>query len=310
MSAVLLSIPSPPPSWSSFSVGPLTIHLYALCIVAGIVVATWLTERRWVARGGLPGQVLDVVLWAVPFGIVGARLYHVFSSPDAYFGPQGEPIRALYIWNGGLGIWGGVALGAVGAWIGCRRAGMKLAPFADAVAPGLLIAQGIGRLGNYVNQELFGAPTSLPWGLEIDPRFRPDGFAGEETFHPTFLYEMLWVFAAAALLMWWDARTRQGHGRVFWGYVVLYTLGRVWIEALRIDPAERVLGLRLNVWTSVLLFAVGVVGMVLSRRGREDEVLTSAGVAAREELAGTTEPTGETVTTDTSATTDTTADGR
>lgn len=286
MIPVLLSIPSPPASWSSFSVGPLTIHLYALCIVAGIVVATWLTERRWVARGGLPGQVLDVVLWAVPFGIVGARLYHVFSSPDAYFGPQGEPIRALYIWNGGLGIWGGVALGAVGAWIGCRRAGMRLAPFADAVAPGLLIAQGIGRLGNYVNQELFGAPTTLPWGLEIDPQFRPDGFGAEATFHPTFLYEMLWVFAAAALLVWWDRRTRQGHGRVFWAYVALYTLGRVWIEALRIDPAEQVLGLRLNVWTSVLIFAVGVVGLVLARKGREDEVLTPAGVAARHELEG------------------------
>ncbi len=284
MNGVLLSIPSPPPSWSSFSVGPLTIHLYALCIVAGIVAATWMTERRWVARGGLPGQVLDVVLWMVPFGIVGARLYHVFSSPDAYFGEDGELVRVLYIWNGGLGIWGGVALGAVGAWIGCRRSGMKLAPFTDAVAPGLLVAQGIGRLGNYVNQELFGAPTTLPWGLEIDPRFRPEGFAAEETFHPTFLYEMLWVFAAAALLLWWDRRTRQGHGRVFWGYVALYTLGRVWIEALRIDPAEQVLGLRLNVWTSVLLFAVGLVGLVLSRRGREDEVLTPAGVAARRAL--------------------------
>ena len=284
--AVLASIPSPPLSWQSFSLGPLTLHVYALCIIAGIVVATAITERRWVARGGLSGQVLDVVLWMVPFGIVGGRLYHVVSSPEAYFGADGDPIRALYVWNGGLGIWGAVAFGALGAWIGCRRAGMRFAPFADAVAPGLLVAQGIGRLGNWFNQELFGRPTSLPWGLRIDPAFRPAGFETETTFQPTFLYEMLWVFAAAAVLVWWDRRTRQGHGRVFWGYVVLYTLGRVWIETLRIDPAEQVLGLRLNVWTSLAVLALGLVGLTVARRGRESQVLTDAALAAAREDAG------------------------
>lgn len=280
MSPVLASIPSPPVSWQSFSVGPLKVNAYALCIIAGIAVASVIAERRWVARGGRSGQVLDVVLWMVPFGIVGARLYHVLSSPEAYFGPDGDPVKALYIWNGGLGIWGAVAFGAVGAWIGCRRAGMRLAPFVDAVAPALLVAQGIGRLGNWFNQELFGRPTSLPWGLRIDEQFRPEGFAGSSTFQPTFLYEMLWVLAAAAVLVWWDRRTRQGHGRVFWGYVVLYTLGRVWIETLRIDPAEQVLGLRLNVWTSLAVLALGLVGLAVSRRGRESQVLTDAALAA------------------------------
>ena len=284
--AVLASIPSPPASWQAFSLGPLTIHVYALCIIAGIVAATAITERRWVARGGMSGQVLDVVLWMVPFGIVGGRLYHVLSSPEAYFGADGDPVRALYVWNGGLGIWGAVALGAVGAWIGCRRAGMRFAPFVDAVAPGLLVAQGIGRLGNWFNQELFGRPTSLPWGLRIDPAFRPAGFETESTFQPTFLYEMLWVLAAAAVLVWWDRRTRQGHGRVFWGYVVLYTLGRVWIETLRIDPAEQVLGLRLNVWTSLAVLALGLVGLAVARRGRESQVLTDAALADAADAGG------------------------
>jgi prolipoprotein diacylglyceryl transferase len=272
--SVLAAIPSPDPSWMSFGIGPLTIHTYALCIIAGIVAATAIAERRWIARGGLPGQVLDVIVWAVPFGIVGARIYHVVSSPEAYFGAGGDPVRALYIWEGGLGIWGAVALGALGAWIGCRRHGIRLAPFADAVAPGLIVAQAIGRLGNWFNQELFGRPTDLPWGLRIDEAYRPSGFASSETFHPTFLYELLWCLASAAVLVLWDRRTRQGHGRVFWGYVVLYTLGRVWIEALRIDPAEDVLGLRLNIWTSLAVCAVGLIGLTVARRGRETEVLT------------------------------------
>ena len=278
-------IPSPSPSIAAVELGPFTLHAYALCIIAGIVAATWITERRWTARGGVPGQVLDVVLWAVPFGIVGGRLYHVVSSPDAYFGEDGEPLRALRVWEGGLGIWGAIALGAVGAWIGCRRAGLRFAPFMDAVAPGLLVAQAIGRFGNWFNQELFGRPTDLPWGLRIDEEFRPDGFTGSETFHPTFLYEALWCLAAAAVLVAWDRRTRQGHGRVFWGYVVLYTLGRVWIETLRIDPAEQVLGLRLNVWTSLLILSLGLVALTVARRGREAEVLTEAGRARALEAA-------------------------
>ncbi len=272
MSALLLpaSIPSPPQG--VWHLGPFPLRAYALFILIGIAVAIWLGNRRWVARGGPDGVVTDVAVWAVPFGVVGGRLYHVISSPDAYFGPGGDPARALRIWEGGLGIWGAVALGAVGAWIGCRRRGVRLSTFADAVAPGILIAQAIGRLGNWFNQELFGAPTTLPWGLRIAPEFRPAGYEHVATFHPTFLYELLWNLAGAALLLWLDRRFRLGFGRVFWAYVVVYTLGRLWIEALRIDQAEHVLGLRLNIWTSVLVCLFGAVMFVRSARrhpGRE-----------------------------------------
>jgi prolipoprotein diacylglyceryl transferase len=254
------------------------VRAYALAILAGIAAALWLTTRRWIARGGGDDTVLEIAFWAVPFGIVGGRIYHVISSPDAYFGPDGEPIRALYIWEGGLGIWGAIAFGAVGAWIGCRRQGVRLAPFADALAPGLLVAQAIGRLGNWFNQELFGGPTTLPWGLEIDrssPTF-PAGYDAGTLFHPTFLYEMLWNLAGAALLIWLDRRLRLGHGRVFWLYVLYYTVGRLWIEMLRIDPAEQVLGLRLNVWTSLIVGLTALIFfVVLGRRhpGRESTLL-------------------------------------
>jgi len=297
ITTVLAGIPSP--SQGVWYLGPLPIRAYALCILAGIVAAVWIGDRRWRARGGPPGAVADVAVWAVPFGVVGGRIYHVVSSPDAYFGPGGDPVSALYIWQGGLGIWGAIALGAVGAAIGCRRAGLSLAVFADSVAPGVLVAQAIGRLGNYFNQELFGGPTDLPWGLEIDPAFRPVGLEDVATFHPTFLYELLWNLAAAALLVYLDRRFRLGHGRVFWGYVVLYTLGRGWIEALRVDPAEQVLGLRLNIWTSVLVCLLGIVGFVVSARrhpGRESPDQVAASVAASEgpaEDAGGDHPGGE-----------------
>ena len=263
-SGLLQVIPSP--SQGVWHLGPFPVRAYALWILLGIVIAIWLGERRMVARGGPRGSVADVAIWAVPFGIVGGRVYHVVSSPDAYFGPDGDPARALRIWEGGLGIWGAIALGAVGAAIGCRRKGLRLSTFADAVAPGVLLAQAVGRLGNWFNQELFGRPTDLPWALAIDPQYRPEGYAGFATFHPTFLYELLWNVAAALVLLWLDRRYRLGHGRVFWAYVGLYTLGRVWIEAVRIDDAERVLGLRLNIWTSIVLFAVAAAFFVLSAR--------------------------------------------
>lgn len=276
LSAVLpAAIPSPPES--VWYLGPVPLRAYALAILAGIVAAVLLTQRRWAARGGDPETVLEISYWAVPFGIVGGRIYHVFSSPDAYFGADGNPVKAFAIWEGGLGIWGAVALGAVGAYIGCRRQQVSFAVFADAVAPGLLVAQAIGRLGNWFNQELFGSPTDLPWGLRIDPASPtfPDGLPADTLFHPTFLYEMVWNLAAAAVLIWADRRFRLGHGRVFLLYVVLYTAGRVWIEALRIDPAETVLGLRLNVWTSILVGAAALVAfIVVGRRhpGRETTV--------------------------------------
>jgi prolipoprotein diacylglyceryl transferase len=273
--ALPAAIPSPPES--VWYLGPVPLRAYALAILAGIVAAVWLTQRRWAARGGDPETVLEISYWAVPFGIVGGRIYHVLSSPDAYFGADGNPAKAFAIWEGGLGIWGAIALGAVGAYIGCRRQGVSFAMFADAVAPGLLVAQAIGRLGNWFNQELFGAPTDLPWGLRIDPASPtfPDGLPADTLFHPTFLYEMVWNLAAAAVLIWADRRFRLGHGRVFWLYVVLYTAGRVWIEALRIDPAETVLGLRLNVWTSILVGCGALVAFVVVGRrhpGRETTV--------------------------------------
>ncbi|WP_402465875.1 prolipoprotein diacylglyceryl transferase [Isoptericola aurantiacus] len=279
--AGLLATSIPSPSQGVWHLGPVPIRAYALAILAGIVVAVWMTMRRWKARGGDPDDVLEIAFWAVPFGIVGGRLYHVISTPEPYWGENGDPVQALYIWQGGLGIWGAVALGAVGAWIGCRRMGVRLSTFADALAPGLLVAQAIGRLGNWFNQELFGSPTELPWGLEIDAAYLPVDpatgvqYAEGTLFHPTFLYESLWNLAAAALLIWLDRRYRLGHGRVFWAYVALYTLGRVWIEMLRIDTAETVLGLRLNVWTSIVVGLGALVAFVVIGRlrpGREDGV--------------------------------------
>jgi prolipoprotein diacylglyceryl transferase len=264
------SIPSP--SEGVWHLGPLPLRAYALCIIAGIVVAVWLGERRWVARGGRAGDVTEVATWMVPFGIIGGRIYHVITSPDAYFGDGGQPVHALFIWKGGLGIWGAVALGGVGAWLGCRRRGIPLPAFADALAPGIVLAQAIGRLGNYFNQELFGRATDLPWALAIDPAHRPQGSLGQATYHPTFLYELVWDVGVAALVIWADRRFRLGHGRAFALYVAAYTVGRGWIESLRVDPAHSFLGLRLNDWTSLLVFLGAVVYFVVSARlrpGRE-----------------------------------------
>nr|WP_029069628.1 prolipoprotein diacylglyceryl transferase [Jonesia quinghaiensis] len=264
MNTVLMSIPSP--SESVWYLGPLPLRAYALAILAGIFVALWLTVRRIGPRGGTAEQVYDVTMWAVPFGIVGGRLYHVISSPRAYFGEGGEPIRALYIWEGGLGIWGAVALGAVGAWIGCRRAGLSFSSYADALAPGLLLAQAIGRLGNWFNQELFGGPTDLPWGLEIDDAHLPAGYESGTLFHPTFLYELLWCVLGAMVLLYLDKKVKFRPFQVLWLYVVWYTAGRLWIELLRIDTAEIVWGMRVNVWTSLAVLSLGVIGFVIAGR--------------------------------------------
>ena len=271
------SIPSP--SQGVWHLGFVPIRAYAFAILAGIVVAVLVCQARWAARGGKADDVLEIALWAVPFGIVGGRLYHVITTPEPYWGKGGNPVKALYIWDGGLGIWGAIALGGVGAWIGCRRLNVSYPAFADALAPGLLFAQAIGRLGNYFNEELFGRPTDLPWGLEIDPAHRPLGYQQYQTFQPTFLYELLWNTAGGLLLIWLDRRFKLGHGRVFWLYVMIYTTGRVWIEALRIDDAEHILGLRLNIWTSILVWVGALVAfIVVGRRhqGREKTVELAA----------------------------------
>jgi prolipoprotein diacylglyceryl transferase len=271
---ILAFIPSP--SQGVWHLGPFPIRAYALCIIAGVVVAIWLGERRWVARGGKPGQVGDIAIWAVPFGLVGGRLYHVITDNELYFRHGRQPIAALYVWQGGLGIWGAIALGALGAYIGCRRQGMKFLPLADALAPAVVIAQAIGRLGNWFNQELFGKPTTLPWALKIDPAHRPLGYEQYATFHPTFLYELIWDLGVAGLVIWADRRFNLGFGRAFALYVMAYTAGRGWIEYLRIDTANHIAGVRLNVWTSIVLFILSSAFFVWSARrhpGREEQVL-------------------------------------
>jgi prolipoprotein diacylglyceryl transferase len=283
-----LSIPSP--EQGVWHLGPVPLRAYALCIIAGIIVAVWMGERRWVARGGRAGDVTEVATWMVPFGIIGGRIYHVLTTPEPYFGSAGQPLHALYIWEGGLGIWGAIALGGVGAWIGCRRRRIKLPPFADALAPGIAVAQAIGRFGNYFNQELFGRQTDLPWALEIDAAHRPDGYATVATYHPTFLYEALWDLGVAGLVVWADRRFRLGHGRAFALYVAAYTVGRAWIEALRIDPANDIFGLRLNLWTCLLVFIGAVTYFVVSARlhpGREESVFRTD-PAPDEDAAGET----------------------
>lgn len=279
MAVLIASIPSP--DRGVWHLGPIPIRAYALCIIAAIIVAIVWGERRWRARGGQAGAVTDIAVVAVPFGLVGGRLYHVATDWKNYFGPNGNPIGALEVWQGGLGIWGAVALGGLGAWIACRRRGIPLPAMADAVAPAIVAAQAIGRLGNWFNQELYGGPTTLPWGLEIRERVNvdtgmPDPLNGiaqgppVEIVHPTFLYEMLWNVGVAALVVWVDRRFRLGHGRAFALYVAGYTAGRFWIELMRVDPATMVVGVRINVITSTVVFLGAVLYLTLARRGRED----------------------------------------
>ncbi len=271
---IALSLPSP--GQGVWHLGPFPVRAYALCIVA----AVWLADRRWVARGGKPGVIQDIALWAVPFGIVGGRLYHVVTDPELYFGSGRDPINALYIWHGGLGIWGAIALGAVGAWIGARRGGVRLGEIAGVLAPALPLAQAIGRWGNWFNQELFGGPTDLPWGLRIAPDHRPSGYENDATFHPTFLYESLWDLGVVGLVLWVERRFQIAGGRLFAVYVMGYTAGRGWIEYLRIDTVNHVLGLRLNVWTSVIVFLGAAVYFVMAGRRSRSSLPESSSEAA------------------------------
>jgi prolipoprotein diacylglyceryl transferase len=274
-------IPSPPQG--VWYLGPLPIRAYALCIIVGIVAALLIGDRRWAARGGQPGVIYDIALWAVPFGLVGGRLYHLATDWRTYWGPGGAGFgAALRIWDGGLGIWGAVALGGVGAWIGCRRHRIPLPAFADAIAPGLVLAQAIGRLGNYFNQELYGRETTLPWGLEIFYRRDPSGFVdphsldgvstGQVAFvvQPTFLYELIWNVLVFIALLYIDRRFRLGHGRLFAVYVAGYCIGRFCVELLRDDTATHIAGIRINSFTSTFVFIGAVVYIMLAPKGRED----------------------------------------
>ena len=282
----------PSPSQGVWHLGPIPIRAYALFIIAGIIAALLVGDRRWEARGGERGVIYDIALWAVPFGLVGGRLYHLATDWRTYFGDGGAgPIAALRIWDGGLGIWGAVALGGVGAWIACRRRGIPLPAFGDAIAPGIVLAQAIGRLGNYFNQELFGRETTMPWGLEIFYRRDPAGFVDVHSLdgvstgqlamvvQPTFLYELLWNLLIFVVLIIIDRRFTIGHGRLFAAYVAGYCVGRFWVELLRDDTATHIAGVRINSFTSTFVLIGAVVYLVLAPKGREDPATLSGSAA-------------------------------
>lgn len=273
---VPFSIPSP--DWSGFDIplpwGMIRIHAYALCILLGIILATVITSRRLTKRGAEPGIVLDIALWAVPLGIIGARAYHVLTHPNDYFYAGAniwnpfEPGAVWNIWEGGNAIYGSLIGGAIGVYIGCRITGVRFVSFADALAPGLLIAQATGRLGNWFNHELFGAPTDLPWGLEIsasNPAF-PIGLENGTLFHPTFLYEIIWNVAGVAAIVLLERRFNLRWGKAFAWYLIWYGIGRAFLESIRVDPSEMLLGIRSNVWASFAAILIGIVILIVQTR--------------------------------------------
>lgn len=264
---VATAIPSP--DINSFTLGPFEIRFYALCILAGIVLAVWLASKRLTKRGGAPGLVLDIALWSVPFGIVGGRLYHVITHPGDYFYAGADLWKILYVWEGGLAIFGAIIFGSIGAFIACRRAGLRFLSFADALAPGMLLAQAAGRFGNYFNQELFGTPTTLPWGLQIDPGnpAMPAGLPADTLFHPLFLYEMLWNLAGVAVILLIERRVALRWGRALGIYLIIYGVGRAWFESFRIDPTEfEIGGVKFNLLTAVAIAMVGLILFIVQTR--------------------------------------------
>ncbi|KQS08352.1 prolipoprotein diacylglyceryl transferase [Curtobacterium sp. Leaf183] len=270
-----MSIPSPSTAWQYFDLTawlrdvfgwslPLDfrIHAYAICILLGIVAAVVVTNRRLNARGVERWIIIDIAIWAVPFGIVGGRLFHVFTHVSDYFGPGRDPLSFLYIWEGGLAIFGALILGSVGAYFGCRQVGLRFTAFLDAVAPAMLLAQAFGRLGNYFNHELFGMPTSLPWGLQIESSNAayPTGLPEGTLFHPTFLYEIIWNVIGFAVIMLIDRKFQLQWGRVLSLYLIWYGIGRSVLESIRVDTSETFFGIRTNVWAS---FAAIIIGLVV-----------------------------------------------
>ncbi|MGV9338316.1 prolipoprotein diacylglyceryl transferase [Streptomyces sp. NPDC003688] len=281
----------PSPSRGVLYLGPIPLRGYAFCIIIGVFVAVWLGNKRWVARGGRAGTVADIAVWAVPFGLVGGRLYHVITDYELYFSPGRNWVDAFKVWEGGLGIWGAIALGALGAWIGARRRGVAMPAYADAVAPGIAFAQAIGRWGNWFNQELYGRETHLPWALHITSS---EGGRVPGYYHPTFLYESLWCVGVGFLVIWADRRFKLGHGRAFALYVAAYCVGRGWIEYMRVDDAHHILGLRLNDWTALIVFLLAVTYLIVSARTRPGrEPVVEAGAAEGAEGAEAVEAKGD-----------------
>lgn len=270
---MLLSIPSP--TINGFNLGPLTVRFYALCLITGIFAAWWLGSRRWRVKGGRQETFETVMLWAIPIGIVGARFYHVLTHLPDYFGPGINPWSVLFIWEGGIAIYGAIGFGALAAWIACRRTGARFPALADALAPGIALGQAIGRFGNWFNQELYGLPTDLPWGLEIDVAHRVPGFEQYATFHPTFLYESLWNLLVMGILLWADRRFAMGRGKLFALYVALYGFGRFFTEGIRLDFSYDTFGpIRFNQFVAMLICLAGLAALAWLakyRPGREAE---------------------------------------
>lgn len=253
MPSLLAAIPSP--AHGVLHLGPIPLHAYGLCLAAGVIVATVIAERRWARRGHDPKDIGDIAVWVVIAGVLGARLYHVLTDYELY---THHPLKAFYIWDGGLGIWGAVAAGAIAVLVLARRRHLDVLGIMDAIAPGVVLAQAIGRWGNYFNQELFGRPTTLPWALEIDPAHRPARYHQYSTFQPTFLYESLWCLVVYAILLQVERRFRLRKGQTLALYIALYTAGRFVFENMRSDYAHTIGGLRVNAWASLALFAFGV----------------------------------------------------
>ncbi|MDN3312117.1 prolipoprotein diacylglyceryl transferase [Microbacterium oryzae] len=272
LTSVVASIPSPAVSY--IDLGPLRIHFYALCIILGIVVATLITNHRLTRRGAEPWVVIDIALLAVPLAIIGARIYHVLTHWGFYFGAGANPWNPTQpgsvwaIWEGGIAIFGALIGGAVGAWLGCKWTGIRFWTFADALAPAILLAQALGRFGNWFNQELFGWPTDVPWGLEIDPDNAafPAGLPDDTLFHPTFLYEVIWNVLGVIVLFVLGRKLFFRWGRLFAIYLVWYGAGRVVWESIRIDPSEVILGLRTNVWGAIAAIVIGLAILVVQSR--------------------------------------------
>lgn len=277
---LISSIPSP--TIQFFEVGPLRIHIYALCILLGIALATWITDSRLTKRGAQRGVVLDIILWAVPLGIIGARFYHVFTHPADYFYDGADLMKVFYIWEGGNAIFGSLLGGAVGAWIGCKQTGIRFWSFADALAPAMLVAQATGRLGNYFNHELFGQPTTLPWGLEIEstnPAF-PAGLPEGTLFHPMFLYEIIWNLLGVIVIIALEKKFYLRWGKAFGVYLIWYGIGRSVFETYRLDSSETFFSIRTNVWAALLAVAIGIAIIIIQNRrhpGKELSVYVDGG---------------------------------